>query len=495
MNPDLLAINQYFAGPIGSIIGAILIFFVGYFAALMIASLTKQALVKIDINQKMNNQTGKTLDLASLLSKTVFWFVFIIAISASLNQLNLNAISAPFANMVNQVLQFIPNMLAAVAVAVVGWVLATALRTAALAALAKTTLDEKLASDAGMQPMSKTLADILYWFVLLITLTIVLDRLGLQGLFTPLTNMIDKIFAFVPNAVIAGFIFLVGFIVAKIIKGLATNIVASLRLQDAAKKAGLSEQNNLPSVAGSLAFLVVIVPFTIAALDALRIEAISRPATNMLNEIMTALPNIISAVAILAVTYYVVRMVAGVIKGLLANTAINALPAKVGMQDALGKCQLSDVIGCGVIFFAMLFATIAAADVLGFAQISDIVTMFITFGGQIILGAVILFIGFWLANIIAGVVARSEQGTPFLANIVRVLITGLVLAMGLKAMGIADSIVNLAFGLTLGSAAVAFALAFGLGGREAAARYLARMQDKLEVEADAKAKNAANNDE
>ena len=60
---------------------------------------------------------------------------------------------------------------------------------------------------------------------------------------------------------------------------------------------------------------------------------------------------------------------------------------------------------------------------------------------------------------------------------------GLVLAMGLKAMGIADSIVNLAFGLTLGAVAVAFALSFGLGGQEAVARLLCNMQDKAEREA------------
>ncbi|MFZ2844582.1 MAG: hypothetical protein WAZ74_10930, partial [Psychrobacter sp.] len=97
----------------------------------------------------------------------------------------------------------------------------------------------------------------------------------------------------------------------------------------------------------------------------------------------------------------------------------------------------------------------------------------------------------WLANIIAGVVERSEQGSQFLANIVRVLIMGLVLAMGLKAMGIADSIVNLAFGLTLGAVAVAFALSFGLGGQEAASRFLRKMQDKMDREHDeAKAKSA-----
>ena len=62
----------------------------------------------------------------------------------------------------------------------------------------------------------------------------------------------------------------------------------------------------------------------------------------------------------------------------------------------------------------------------------------------------------------------TEHGSPGLANIARIAILGLVLAMGLKAMGLADNIVSMAFGFTLGSVAVAAALAFGLGGRDAA---------------------------
>src|SRR5690606_3710806 len=212
---------------------------------------------------------------------------------------------------------------------------------------------------------------------------------------------------------------------------------------------------------------------------------------NMLNKIMEALPNIFMAAAILIVTFYVVRMVANIIKGLIENTQINQLPAKVGLQETMGDKKISDLVSYAIIFFAMLFAAIAAADLLGFEPISAIIAMFIAFGANIILGAIILFIGFWLANIIAGVVERSEQASQFLANIVRVVIMRLVLAMGLKAMGIADSIVNLAFGLTLGAVAVAFALSFGLGGQEAAARFLRKMQDKMDRERDeAKAKSA-----
>ena len=491
MNPMYTSFNGYLGGPIGSIIGAILIFIIGWLVALGIAALVRGVLSKVNLNQRMNSSTGKTYDLEGIISKIVFWFIFIIAISGALSQLNLNSISAPFANMVNQVLAFIPNLIGAIALGVIGWVVATVARTAINAALAKTSMDERLSAKAGVKPMSSTIADMVYWFILLVVLTMVLGQLELDGLFAPLTNMVDKIFSFIPNILIAGVVFVVGYIIAKIVRGIVTNLVSTFNVQELATKAGLSEQNSLPNIAGSLAFLVVIIPTIIAALNALKIEVIARPATNMLNKIMEALPNIFMAVAILVVTFYVVRMVANIVKGLLENTEVNQLPAKVGLQETMGDKRISDLVAYAIIFFAMLFAAIAAADLLGFVAISGIITMFIAFGANIILGAIILFIGFWLANIIAGVVERSEQGSQFLANIVRVLIMGLVLAMGLKAMGIADSIVNLAFGLTLGAVAVAFALSFGLGGQEAAARFLRKMQDKMDREHDeTKAKSA-----
>ena len=491
MNPMFASFNGYLGGPIGSIIGAILIFIIGWLVALGIAALVRGVLNKIDLNQRMNSSTGKAYDLEGIISKVVFWFIFIIAISGALSQLNLDSISAPFANMVNQVLAFIPNLIAAIAVAMIGWVIATVARTAINAALAKTSMDERLSAHAGVKPMSSTIADIVYWFILLIVLTMVLGQLELDGLFAPLSIMVSQIFDAIPNILKAGIILLIGYVIAKVVRGIVTNLVATFDVQALASKAGLNDQNKLPNIAGSLAFLVIIIPTIIAALEALKIEVIARPATNMLNKITAALPNILMAIAILVVTYYIMRMVANIIRGLIENTQINQLPAKVGLQEAMGSQRVSDLVGYAIIFFSMLFASIAAADLLGFEAITAIITMFIAFGANIILGAVILFIGFWLANIIAGVVERSEQGSQFLANIVRVLIMGLVLAMGLKAMGIADSIVNLAFGLTLGAVAVAFALSFGLGGQEAAARYLRRLQDKIDKERDeAKVKSA-----
>ena len=96
------------------------------------------------------------------------------------------------------------------------------------------------------------------------------------------------------------------------------------------------------------------------------------------------------------------------------------------------------------------------------------------------LGGAILAIGFWLANLAYDAIQRaSGEKRLGLARLARVAIIALVIAMGLRAMGIADDIVNLAFGLTLGAVAVAIALSFGLGGREAAGRQMEHWLSQL----------------
>lgn len=448
--------NQNLGGPIGSIIGALLIFVIGWIVALIIAAIVRGVLGRINVNQRMNSSTGKQYDIEGIISKVFFWFIFVMAISMALDKLNLESISAPFANMINQVMTFVPSLIAAAAIGVVGWVVATLARNAISMALSKTSMDEKLAAQADVPPMSNTLADVAYGFILLLFIPMVLSTLGLNGLLEPISGMISKMLDFIPNIIVAGIIFAVGYIIAKILRGIVTNLVAATNVQSLTSKAGMNPETNLPGIAGTVVFAVVVITALISALNALKIDVITRPATNMIDQMMGMVPNILTAAAILGVFYFIGKLVADLVKGLLENTQINELPAKLGIKSQEDcDCQASNFVGSAILFAVMLFAVILSADVLGFEQISDMIAMFIEFGADVILGAVIMVIGFWLANMVAGFVNSSEQGSTFLANTVRVLIMGLVIAMGLKAMGIADSIVNLAFGLTLGSVAVA----------------------------------------
>ncbi|RLL34796.1 hypothetical protein D9K80_10280 [Acinetobacter cumulans] len=489
--------NQYLNRPNGQfdamyywdqfhpILSAVAILLIGWIVALLVAGAIKKLLQKIGTNDKLSNATGHRSNIESIVSRIVFWIILVIAVIGALNVLNLNSISGPFSNMIQQFLLFVPQLLAALAVGFIGWIVANLVKVSSQKLLDKTQLDEKLSSDVGVSPLSENISNIVYWLILLLFLPIVLSILGLNGLLYPVQNMVNEAVSYLPNLFIAGVIIFVGYILAKIVRGIVEGLVSSLSIQQQAEKLGLFKNGNVPRLLGSFVFAIIIFTALIVAFEALGIDAISQPATAMLHEVMYAIPNIIAAGLILILAYVVSRLVARLVSEVLAGTGVDNVPAKVDLQRFLGNTKLSDIVGYLIVFFTMLFAVSEAANRLGFAQISDLIAMFIHFGANILLGAVILVIGFWLANVVANVVQRGEYNSSrWLANLVRVLIMGLVVAMGLRAMGIADSIVNLAFGLTLGAVAVAFALAFGLGGRQPAECLLSDLLDKAKKEAE-----------
>ena len=466
------------------ILAAVAILLVGWVIALLVAGGIKKVLQKLGTDQKLSNATGHRSNIEVIVSRVVFWGILIIAVIGALNVLNLTSVSGPFSNMIQQFLLFIPSLLAAVAVAFIGWILANLVKVGMQKLLARTQLDEKLSADVGVSGLSQNISEIVYWLILLLFLPIVLSILGLNGLLFPVQNMVNEVVLYLPNIFIAGVIVFVGYILAKIVRGIVEGLLGSLNIQQHAEKVGIFKNSNLPKLLGSFVFALVIITALIIGFEALGIEAISQPATAMLYEIMNAIPHIIAAGLILILAYVVSRFVANIVVEVVAGTGVDDIPAKLDLQRFLGTTKISCVVGYLIVFFTMLFAVSEAANRLGFDQVSGLIAMFIQFGADILLGAVILVVGFWLANLVAKVVQRGEYNSSrWLANLVRILIMGLVVAMGLRAMGIADSIVNLAFGLTLGSVAVAFALAFGLGGRQPAERVLTDLIDKAKREA------------
>ncbi len=471
------------------IIAALAIFIAGWVIALIVAAAVKKLLNRLGTNTRLSSAAGHTVvdnrpDYEVIMAKFVFWFVLIIAVVAALNVLDISGVSGPFSAMIGQFLIFVPNIIAAVVVGFVGWIIARLVRAGLGRILDQTQLDEKLSAQVGVSPISKNITDIVYWLILLLFLPIVLSILGLQGLLQPVQNMLNQAISFLPQIFIAGVIVFVGYLLAKIVRGIVEGLMGSLNLQAQAEKIGLFKNSNVSRLIGSVVFALIIITSLIIAFDVLGIEAISQPATAMLNEIMLAIPNVVAAALILIIAYVVSRFVGRLVAEIIAGTGVDAIPEKLDLQRFLGQTKISCIVGYLIVFFTMLFAVSEASNRLGFEQISHLITIFIQFGGNILLGAVILVIGFWLANVVANIVQRGEfNSSRWLGNLVRVLIMGLVIAMGLKSMGIADSIVNLAFGLTLGSVAVAFALAFGLGGRQPAERVLTDLIDKAKKEA------------
>ena len=458
---------------IPGIFGALAILLVGWVLAILARAGVRKGLSLLDVNSRISETAQERMDVEKGIAVGVFWLVMLVTLIGVLNTLNLDVVSDPFKEMLRQVLGYLPRLFAGGLLLLLGWVLAMALRAGVGKVLASTNWDKAISKQAGMEPMSKTLGNVLFWLTILLFVPATLGALDLQGLLQPVRGMIDKALAMIPNIFAAIAIGFVGWLIAKVLRGLVTNLLAAAGADKVGGSVGLGEDVRISRLVGMIVFILVFIPALIAALDALRVQAISQPAVDMLRLILEAVPNILAAVVILVITWYVARFASDIVGRLLSGLGLDSMPQKVGLEAAFKDTRPSVLVGRIILFFAMLFATVEAANRLGFAQVRDVVTLFIKFGADVLLGAAILAIGFWLANLAYKAIDKaSGAGSAGLAGVARLAILGLVIAMGLRAMGIANDIVNLAFGLTLGAVAIAVALSFGLGGREAAGKQM-----------------------
>ncbi len=355
-------------------------------------------------------------------------------------------------------------ILIALAILIIGLFIARMVRKFLQKTLSGVDMLNRQNSDGSVTDLATPIATLVYGVIVLFVLIAVLGQMGLEDVLEPLKAMASEFLGYVPNIIGAGIVGYVGWILAKIISEFV-----GMGLGKADEQLALRTGNNdikVSKLGTSFVFAAILLPIIVAALGILDIEAISGPATAMIQQLMSAIPNIIGAGIILTVTWFVAKFVVSILGGILEGMNIDAMPEKLGLRGMFtASFTPTKLIGSAIMFFSMLTGLTAAVDRLNIDIISQIMAKVLQFGGGILIGGVILVIGNFLSMLAYNAMSKSN---PALANIARFAILGLVLAMGLRAMGLADNIVNLAFGLTLGAVAVAAALAFGLGGRDAA---------------------------
>jgi len=143
----------------------------------------------------------------------------------------------------------------------------------------------------------------------------------------------------------------------------------------------------------------------------------------------------------------------------------------------------SKFVGYLVLLAIMLLSATSAAELLGSAFLVNALGVFIAFFWQVVLAVLIFAIGLYFANLARNTIVKTGANqASFVARLAQVAIIVFAASMSLRTLGLADDIINLAFGLTLGGLVLAAALAFGLGGREVAGRELDRFVDEMRKE-------------
>jgi large-conductance mechanosensitive channel len=376
--------------------------------------------------------------------------------------------------------EYAPGIIKAALLLLLAWIIASIVRSIVNKVAGKARLDERAGS-----PVTASLASLVYWLTFLFFLPGILEALNLRQMLVPVQEMFNKIFAFIPNLLGAGIIFAVGYFVAKLVRQIITNVLSAAGLDEFSQKAGISSalgKQSLSGMLGLISFVLIIVPVAQAALSKLQLDTVTRPVEAMMTKLIGVVPGIIGAAAVLIISYYLGKIVGQFVTNLLEGLGFNALLMRLGLPQTSGEGGKtpSQVVGYLVTAAILVLAIMQAAEVMGMTGLSSIVSEFSVFGGHVISGVIVFGIGLYLANLAVMMIKSSgAQNADLLAKVARTAISVLAGAMALRQMGIAPEIINTAFTLLLGAGAVAVAIAFGVGGREHAAKLIGEWREKV----------------
>ena len=326
------------------------------------------------------------------------------------------------------------------------------------------------------ESLGMALGRIVSLLIWLFGLLAVLQQLGFESVMTPVEGLLGNFIGYLDNIVFAVALFFIGTMVARIVRDLAETTFSTINFDRWANMGGaeaVTGNSAISKTIGTIFYVIVIIPFAIGALDILDIPSITEPARNLLDMVFKAIPLIIGACFLLGLGYVISRWVSGLLRELLPS---------LGADRAIDEMRLlpdgrkaSGVIATIVTIAIMIFFAIPATDLLGFPQLTEIFQTVLAQGTTVVFGAVLIAAGFLIGRFLQNLIADAT-GPGMAPNLAYWLTVALFAFIGLQQMNIGGPIIEYAFGALAIGAAIAFALAFGLGGRDAAARVLADMR-------------------
>jgi len=327
-------------------------------------------------------------------------------------------------------------------------------------------LDRDTANGTTLGASIGKIVSLLVW---LFGLVAILQVLELDAVAGPIYDLLGSVMIYLPKLMGAGLLLFIGLMIARIVRDIAVTAMRTANLDSWATNGGVGEvvgDAPVSKTLGALVFALIAIPVAIGALGVLDIASISQPATDMLSLVMAAIPNIVAAGVLLAIGYVISRFVVGLLTELLSGLGVDGPLAATGVlpEGTSASLMLARVAQIGII----MFFAIAATKLLGFPELTAILDQVLELGGSVLFGAIVIGAGFLVANLIAEVLG----GNSMAANIARYAAILLFSFMGLQFMGVGEEIVQTAFSALVIGLAVAGSLAFGLGGRDWAAKKL-----------------------
>lgn len=388
-------------------------------------------------------------------------------------------------------LSALPGVIRMLVLVIIAFSLASLLRKLTLSGLNKIQFSQKLQEWGVIKPedngqsLIKTLGQLVYFLVILFFLPSILSGLNISSTVDPISSMFEKFFAFIPNMIAAGLILFVGTFFCKFIKGLLTGVLERLDIDTWYAK--VTGQEKLPidtkqliSVLSTVVYVLIFIPILTLALETLGITSISQPIITILNQVIGILPHVLVALVLIAVGSFVAKLIGNLLENLLETAGINAYSKYLFTKEE-ANFELSAIITQVVRAIIIVFFFIQAIQVLNLEVFNAVGSALLGYLPSLISAVAIVILAIIASNLVANFLQKVTD-SPLVITIVRYLMIVFAVFMALDQLKFAQHIVQSTFTIILGALAVAFALAFGLGGREFAARQLEKLEKKIDKE-------------
>lgn len=374
-------------------------------------------------------------------------------------------------------------VLEAVLILILAFIAAAIVKSLTVKLLTRTKLQALLGKrdPANCERAADFIGKLLYLIVFLLFVPGIFERLGMNGVSSPILGLLDTMWGYLPNILAAVVVLWAGFFIARLVRELLIPVFDRLKVNRLQEKAGITVEDpgKLSNTLSYIVYVLILIPVVITALRALNINAISDPAIRMLDIIFAFIPNILAALIIIVIGCMVAKLAGNIVERLIGAAGLDAkLSRQLNGEDE--KFALSKIAGGTVHVVLVIFFLVESFGVLHLDVLTKIGNAIIAYLPSV-LAAVLILLACYIGSAMAQK-ALLKGGHRGFALGCRIAIYGLGGFMILSELGIAQELVNTVFILAAAALAVAFALAFGIGGREFASRMLKRAEDGVSKE-------------
>jgi len=339
----------------------------------------------------------------------------------------------------------------------IGWIIAIIVRAVVSGAINRTGIGKQAKTTGGN--IGKSIGKALYWIILLVALLLALGQFeALKEPLAPLSDMMSGILGYGKNILGAVLLFVIGGIVARVGKEATQSSLEAVQVDTLAVKAGIKEEGavngNIARSLGGLVSALILIGFGIAAIDALGIESISEPISGMLKTVLGYIPQILGAAIILALTVFIARFISNLTKSTLPALGVdNSLNSIASIDGDDPKFVPSNIIATVAFVGIVLMGLTAAMTTLGIPQLTNVFNTLLEVGGRLVLGAIIIGAGLFIANFVSKIVTQTSG--ELAGRIIKYVAIVIFTFMGLETVQLGEGIVDTAFRYSVMAAAVA----------------------------------------